>query len=92
MIEPTAEMEAAYKAAWKAVAASEGVINCSEHDMGDCPYHKVPGARRRAGLAAVLAIVERDRAIEATASRWRCNRTERCFREDGHDGRHSFVT
>lgn len=26
-----------------------------------------------------------------TASRWRCNTTERCFREDGHDGQRGFA-
>lgn len=63
MIEPTDEMEQAYEKAWQAVASAESVIGCAEHDMGDCPYHEVPGARRRAGLAAVLAIVERDRVV-----------------------------
>jgi len=67
VIEPTGEMERAFEAAWEAVAEAEGVINCSEHDMGDCPYHEVPGARRRAGLAAVLAIVERDHVIDVSA-------------------------
>lgn len=59
MIEPTDEMERAFEAAWAAVEAAERVMGCAEHDMGDCPYHEVPGARLRAGLTAVLAIVFR---------------------------------
>jgi hypothetical protein len=64
VIEPTDEMERAYKRARKAVKEAAQVMNCSEHGMGDCPYHQVPGAARRAGLAAVLAIVERDRCLQ----------------------------
>lgn len=46
----------------------------------------------------LLAIRLRDRLNAAgpppsdePAPRWRCNRTERCFREDGHDGPHGFA-
>jgi hypothetical protein len=52
----------------------------------------------RRAVEAVLAIVERDwnmqpnpNAGAPAPSRWRCNTTERCFREDGHDGRHAFA-
>lgn len=63
VIEPTDEMERAYKQANSATTDAAQVMNCSEHGMGDCPYHQVPGAARRAGIAAVLAIVERDYTI-----------------------------
>lgn len=63
VIEPTDEMERAYKQASRAVKDAAQVMNCSEHGMGDCPYHQVPGAARRAGLAAVFAVLARDYTI-----------------------------
>jgi hypothetical protein len=54
----TQEMIDAFGEAWNAADGAENVMNCHEHDMGDCPYHKTPGARRRAGLQAALAVAE----------------------------------
>jgi hypothetical protein len=50
----TAEMVDAFATGWNAQHGTENVMNCSEHNMGDCPYHNTPGARRRAGLKAAL--------------------------------------
>ena len=53
----TEEAVQAFGNAWTERDGSENVINCSEHDMGDCPYHNTPGARRRAGLGAALTVL-----------------------------------
>lgn len=49
-------------------------------------------------IATVLALVERDwnmqpnpNARQQKPVRWRCNRTSRCIREDGHTGPHAFT-
>jgi hypothetical protein len=62
-IEITQDMINLFGQAWETQDGSENVINCSEHDMGDCPYHNTPGARRRAGLTAVLNGISPDAKI-----------------------------
>jgi hypothetical protein len=78
VIEPTDEMVTAYVEAWRDRLFKEP----QDQDR--------PAVR--AGLAAVLAIVERDRSVQSNpnAPRWRCNTTERCLLEDGHEGPHGF--
>ena len=60
MMEPTDEMEQALQAAADEAEAAQLVMNCAEHNLGDCPYHQEPSVIRRAAVAAVLAIIERD--------------------------------
>lgn len=53
-IEITPAMIDAFGAAWEKADGGENVVNCYEHNMGDCPFHKTAGTRRRAGLVAAL--------------------------------------
>jgi hypothetical protein len=83
VIELTDEMVEAFRRVWR-----------NQYQFGVASQ---AGATRE-GLAAVLALVERDQpnqhlaaAGQAGLSRWRCNRTSRCIREDGHDGAHAFT-
>lgn len=116
MIEPTDEMVTA-----AAEVIEEECVRRRGHDLGTIHRDDIV----RAGLAAVLALVERrwqeqygdafqagwwrgqhelcprcgvelEREVnpptqELEKPRWRCNRTSRCIREDGHTGPHAFT-
>jgi hypothetical protein len=74
VIKPTDEMKAA-------VAKRMGV-----------PDGAAPDPWMEPAIQDVLAIVERDWNMQPNpnAPRWRCNTTERCLLEDGHEGPHGF--
>ena len=80
MIEPTDEMLAAFLAAWD---DENRIINESGAEFVEV------GQRDRAGLTAVLAIVERDYEIKRRVCG---NRgfvgASGCWRELGHEGNH----
>lgn len=50
-----------------------------------------PCQLRHGHLGDHVSGVTRWRERSEPAARWRCNTTERCFREDGHAGRHGFA-
>jgi hypothetical protein len=73
------------------VTLADQIIEHGPYPEGEINQLTLNGDEVNALRDELLKLRQRRQADRAEhASKWRCNRTERCFREDGHDGAHAF--